>query len=219
MATRKQIKSDMAELLGNPSDMEFNFDEDERKKLTPYQRSKDSQDPNDQFSELVTCRIDGQLMRLIEEQVELLRPYYRTKSDFVRDAIFKWSKFLHEEYLAPGNPVEPLVQKIDMISRQASETLQRREFVEMVQAVNTNLFDFIKDDAIEKLAEETAAYAEKINDISDTYWKTRAIREFVEMPVFASLIRTLRSDDAYKNSGLVRLLQTWSNQKNVIKEG
>jgi hypothetical protein len=157
-------------------------------------------------------------MRLVEEQVDLLRPYYRTKSDFVRDAIFKWSKFLHEEYLAPGNAVEPLVQKLDMISKQATETQQRRELVDLFAIVNTNLFDLVKDDAIEKVAEETATYAERINDITDTYWKTRAIREFVEMPVYSSLIRKLRTNEAYKNSGLVRLLSTWANQKTVIQE-
>lgn len=214
MVSKQQaIKSDIARLMGDPNDMDFNFSEEEKRKLTPYQRSKDSNDPTDQFSELVTCRVDGQLKRLIEEEVSLLRPFYRTTSDFVRDAIFKWTKFLHENYLAPGNPVEPLVLKLDMIARQASETAQRRDFVQLISAINGNLHDLILDNAIEKLAEETAEYAEHINEITDTYWKTRAIREFVEMPVFPSLLRLLRGDPTYQNSGLVKLLETWGNQK------
>jgi hypothetical protein len=135
----------------------------------------------------------------------------------VRDAIFKWSKFLQEEYLAPGNPVEPLAQQLDMISRQANETQQRREFVDMLGRVNDNLWDLLKENEIPKLAEEAATYAEKINEISDSYWKGRAIREFAEMPVFPNIIRVLRSDNDYKNSQLLRVLETWANQKTVLK--
>jgi hypothetical protein len=47
---KAQIREDIARLMGDPNEMEFNFEEVKKKKLTPYQRSKDSADPTDQFS-------------------------------------------------------------------------------------------------------------------------------------------------------------------------
>lgn len=220
MATTKknrQTREELAKLMGDPNELEINYTEADKRAQTPYTRSKESQDPNDQFSELMSFRIDGQLMRLIEEQVELLRPYYRTKSDFCRDAVFKWAKYIHDEYMAPGNPVEPVVAKLEMISKQAWETEQRRNFTEMMGNVNSNLYDLLNDNAIEKLAEETAKYVELIEEVTDSYWKTRSIREFVEMPVFPNMLRAFRGEPEYAGTKLVKVLESWSNQKWVIK--
>lgn len=213
----RKVREELAQLVGDPTELEITFSDADKNKQTPYTRSKDSSDPQDQFSELMSFRIDGQLMRLIEEQVELLRPYYRTKSDLCRDAVFKWCKYLHDQYMAPGNPVEPVVMKLEMVAKQAWETEQRRNFADAMASVSANLYDLLNDQALDKLAEEAAKYVEMIEDITDTYWKNRSIREFVEMPVFPNMMRALKNDGSYQDTGLVRILSSWMNQKYVLK--
>jgi len=218
LTENRGVKQELAQLGGDPNDVEFNFPAGDEQKLTPYTRPKDSNDPEDQYSELVSFRCDGALKRLGEETVELLRPYYRTHSDMARDAYFKWIKYLQETFLAPGSQVEPVAIKLDMLSKRAYETDQRRRFVELINQLDRNLADLIRDGAVEKLAEETADYCDHIKEVSDGYWRNRSIREFCEMPSFATVLRTLRGDERYKESGLVKLLETWNSQRYVIKE-
>lgn len=171
----------------------------------------------DSFTELITCRIDPELMRLIEEQVALVHPYYRTKSDFVRDALYKWSKYLHENYLGKNTPVDQLALKIQFLSDQAHESEQRRVFATTMTKVNDNLKAILADAATPKLAEETAKVAEKIDDLGDDYWKARAIREFCEMPIFPHVLNALEADSRYNQSALVRLLRVWRNSRQVLR--
>lgn len=213
--SNREVQQELAMLNGDPNTVEFNFTPDKQQQLAPYVKAKDSGDPDDQFTEIVTFRVDGSLKRLGEETAALLHPWYRTHSDLARDAYFKWLKFLQEEFLAPGSRVEPLAIKLDLLSKQAHETDQRRRFTELITTIDRNLADLLNDGAVEKLAEELAGYAETINQINDTYWKNRTIRELCETPTFPRILRTLKGDAIYKDSGLVKLLSTWETQRFV----
>lgn len=219
MATTKhnrEVRRQLAELAGDPREMDVTA----TKNATPYTRTQQSGDPADQFSELITCRIDGQLMRLIEEQVQGLYPYYRTKSDYVRDAIFKWARHLHQEWFGPNaGAQEPLVKQLELISRQAYETQQHRNFAAVVAALSDNLYDLVRaPGGVEKLAEEVAEYAEKIQDIDDTYWRSRTIANFVGMPSFETVLQTLKTDPRYADTPLVKLLSTWGSQRFAMRQ-
>lgn len=215
MTTKSSVQQELALLNGDPNQVEFNYSEEQATRLHPYSREKNSSDPEDQFTEVVTFRVDGALKRLGEETTAILHPWYRTHSDLARDAYYKWLKYLQEQFMAPGSRVEPLAIKLDLLSKQAYETDQRRRFTELIATLDRNLGDLLSDGATEKMAEELAGYCETIQSINDTYWKNRTIREFCEMPSFSRMLRVLKADPDYKDSGLVRLLMGWENQRFV----
>lgn len=214
---RSEVTEQLAILNGDPTAVEINYPAEKAMNIAPYTKAKDSADPDDQFTEIVTFRVDGALKRLGEETTAMLQPWYRTHSDLARDAYFKWLKYLQEEFLAPGSKVEPLAIKLDLLSKQAYETDQRRRFTELVSMLDKNLTDLINDGAVVKLAEEMAGYADTIQQISDSYWKNRTIREFCEMGSFPKAMRLLKQDAQLKDSGLVKLMSQWESQRFVQK--
>jgi hypothetical protein len=213
--SNRTVRQELALLNGDPNQVEFNFSDEKTKSIQPYTKPANSSDPDDQFTEIVTFRVDGALKRLGEETTALLHPWYRTHSDLARDAYFKWIKFLQESYLAPGSNIEPVAMKLDMLSKQAYETDQRRRFAELVSTLDRNLTDLLNDNAIEKLAEECSGYCETIQQINDTYWRNRTIREFCEMQSFKRMLRVLKADPNYQSTGLVKLLSQWESSRFV----
>lgn len=209
MATRREVGKQLAQLSGDPRDMQIS----EADKV-PYTRNQRSGEPADSFSEIITCRIDGQLMRLIEELVQLSAPYYRTKSDFLRDALFKWAQYLHATWVADPDAVEPLVRQLAEISKQAWQTQTQADFVAMFVSIDKALNEYVNDpDALDKLAEETAGYVEKIQEVGDSYWRNKTITAFVDMPVFSRVHNKLKESPKYSGSGLCQLLAVWASRR------
>lgn len=219
MATRKDSKTlqQISVLSGDPTEKEITYTPQEVERNHPYTRDKESGNPEDQYSELVTFRVDGQLVRFVEEMTEVLRPYYRTKSDFCRDALFKWSMWVHDNLVGSGTPAEPLAIKMDQLSRQAWEGETRRTLSKTFSVMDANFSDLLRDGATAKIADEAAGVVEKVNSIGETYWRQRSIREFVEMPCFRSLLGTLKDSSTFGSSPLVTVLNDWQNSRFVMK--
>lgn len=219
MATKKNSKTmqQISTLAGDPNEKDINYSVAEVQRNHPYTKDKDSGNPEDQYSELISFRVDGQLMRFIEELTEILRPHYRTKSDFCRDAIFKWSMWVHDNMMGSGSSVEPLAIKIDQLSRQAWEGETRRTLTHTIGTLDNNFADLIRDGATEKIADEAASLVEKIDGIGETYWRNRAIREFVEMPSFSRILENLKKSSVYGGTPLVTVLSDWYNRKFVMR--
>ncbi len=220
MTTKKnrQTMEQISKMVGDPNEKEITFTTEQVQKSGPYARDKESGNPEDQYSELCSFRIDGQLMRFIEELVEVLRPHYRTKSDFCRDAVFKWAKWTHENMMGAGSTVEPLAIKIDQLSRQAWEGETRRTLTQTIGTLDSNFADLLRDNAVEKIADEAAELVEKIDGIGETYWRNRAIREFAEMPSYPRILETLRNAKAYSGTPLVTVLNDWKNLVFVMRK-
>ncbi len=219
MATKKNSKTmqQMSALAGDPNEKEINYSVAEVEKNHPYTKDKESGNPDDQYSELLSFRVDGQLVRFIEELTEILRPHYRTKSDFCRDAVFKWGMWVHDNMMSGGSAVEPLAMKIDQLSRQAWEGETRRTLTHTFSTLDSNFADLIRDGAVEKIADEAASLVEKIDSIGESYWRNRSIREFVEMPTFTGIVGVLQRSGTFSSSPLVTVLTDWQNRKFVMR--
>ncbi len=219
MATKKDSKTlqQISTMVGDPNEKEINYTVAEVDKNHPYTKDKESGNPEDQYSELVSFRVDGQMVRFIEEVVEILRPHYRTKSDFCRDALFKWAMWVHDNMMSGGSAVEPLAIKIDQLSRQSWEGETRRTLTHTIGTLDKNFADLIRDNAVEKIADDAASLVEKIDSIGETYWRNRAIREFVEMPSFSRILDNLKKSSTYGGTPLVTVLNDWQNRKFVMR--
>lgn len=201
-----------------PSDLGYTFDSDatslaEFKELIPYTKTESDRGKTD--GGLIQVRINPDVRawieRIVAEGISDGSLPYRTLSEFTRDAVFKWAKFVSEYVLGADTARRRYFSMQTQMIRLA-EDLRDKQTIERVLADAVPTFDmWVRYRNAEPLYKELTRWVGviKAQYTDEPYWAERWIRALLTSPVIIRGLRLLEHDDRYEDSQTVHTLQTW----------
>jgi len=197
----------------------LDFSNDHYVEIVPYTKTKSEHGDARGESITVQVRMNPDIKRLIDEFVQMGRQEgipYKTSSDFIRDAIYKWLRKCWMSFYPNNYEKRKLFAKEDAFLKRALDiehrAIMRKTLHTFFEAVNVYLKEQTKN-GLQQLCKELRWWVGEIEGIrtSDPYYHELYAREMIRHPsikrVHDFLLKTDERDKTY-----VTILDAWRDE-------